>query len=101
MPKENLSAGVGVYASAVMASDDPFCRVAAGWRLRICICGHGETFLSAERRPRLAWAVTKLWSGVHGCGEPAVPAGRGVPERGEALSDARLGGALVALGGPT
>src|SRR5690242_4853039 len=48
MPKEHLSAGAGVYASAVMASEDPFCGVAAGWRLRVRICGHGETFLSAE-----------------------------------------------------
>src|SRR5262249_47326464 len=32
--------------------------------------------------------------------EPAVPAGGGVAERGEAFPDAGLGGALVALGGP-
>src|SRR5215472_17669113 len=120
MPKENLSAGVGAYASVVTARrsflrsggrlasagqhrwsrrDVPFCGVAAGWRLWARIGGHGETFLSAERRPRLAWTRTKLWSGVDASGEPAVPAGRGVPQRGEALPDAGLDGTLVALGG--
>src|SRR5215469_8131715 len=113
-----------------MASDGPFCGVAAGWRLRarirghgetvpfggvatgwrlwVSICGHGETFLSAGWPPAGAYGSASvvtarrsfllndgpaglgrawLWSGVDGRGEPAVPAGRGVPQRSEPLPD--------------
>src|SRR5262249_39011228 len=81
-------------------SPAPFSPAAAGWRLRMCIWGHGEAFLSAERWLAVGLARTRLWSRCLRSRQPAVPAGGRVPERGEAFPDAGLAGALVALGGP-
>src|SRR5262249_26438947 len=81
-------------------SPAPFWQMAACWLLRICNCAHGETFLSDERRLAAGLRPDGLWSRCRCSRQPAVPADRGVPERGEAFPDAGLGGALVALGGP-
>src|SRR5205807_1112331 len=100
IPNENLSAGAGEYAFAVMAHMFLSDRWRpAGARGSASAVTARRSFLMNDG-PRLAWARTRLWSGVGACGEPVVPAGGGVPERGEALPDAGLVRALVALGGP-